>query len=76
MSLPRQTRVYVIDKRHLAALLRGEGRIANLPFDAELVGFSPGQDNALGVLYYSGTFKAVPAGEQLPSVPAVFGRHP
>ncbi|PPE75460.1 hypothetical protein C3942_00765 [Solimonas fluminis] len=70
--IPLQTRVYLIDKRHVAAILRGEGCIANLPFDAELVGYSPGKDNALGVLYFSATFAPVPRGEQVPMVPAVF----
>lgn len=72
--IPPQTKVFIIDKRHLAALFRGEGYIANLPNGAELVGCQPGLGESLGVLYYSPCFPAVPRGEQIPAVPAVFGR--
>jgi hypothetical protein len=67
-------KVYRIDYATLAAVLRGERRIRNLPRDAEIHGTAPCEDRhgrCLGLRVHSNSFPNLPTGAQLPVVIAV-----
>lgn len=67
-------KVYRLDYATLAAVLRGECRIRNLPRDAEIHGTAPCEDRhgpCLGLRVHSNSFANLPSGAQLPVVVAV-----
>lgn len=72
--MSRQAKVFLVAREHVVALLRGEGRIRNLPMDAEIVGYSPCICETLGVLVLSASFPETPEGIPLPTAMAVLER--
>ena len=65
---------YRLDYATLAAVLRGECRIRNLPRDAQIHGTAPCEDRhgpCLGLRVHSNSFPNLPNGAQLPVVIAV-----
>ena len=67
-------KAYRIDYTALAAVLRGERRIRNLPKDAEIHGHAICDDRhgpCIGLRVHSNSFPNLPNGAQLPVVVAV-----
>lgn len=67
-------KAYRLDYATLAAVLRGERRIRNLPKDAEIHGATPCDDRhgpCIGLRVHSRSFPDLPTGAQLPVVIAV-----
>jgi hypothetical protein len=72
-----RAKVYVVEQKWIAPLLRGHVRIRNLPADGDIIGvYSGGKD--LDVHIHSTTFPKVRATEMPPRIVAVieFNRSP
>jgi len=68
-----QVKVFVLDREHFTAVLRGEARIRNLPSDAQVVaGAHLGAK--FGFRVFSQSYQRVPFGEPPPTVQAVVER--
>lgn len=63
-------KVYLLDLRQIARVLRGEARVRNLPADAEIVALHV-EGNDLGLRVHSASFPPSAHGERLPVVSAV-----
>lgn len=74
----RQLKVYMIPYGLLAAALRGQAPILNMPADAEIISHhnleSIRNTTGVAVLVHSLQFDEVPLGMRLPVVTAVFAK--
>ncbi len=68
-----QVKVFVLDRQHFTAVLRGEARIRNLPADAQVVAGTH-LGSRFGFRVFSQSYQRVPFGEQAPIIQAIVER--